>query len=313
VKRFIASIPVLLGAASFGILSTIVKLAYRAGFTPGEVTSSEILFGFIVLWLICLPAWSQLRHISKKSVLQLILSGCFTGMVGIFYYYALQTLDASFGVILLFQFVWMGFLVDWVISHHVPTRNQWISIILVLIGTVLAAGLQSLNRQHISVLGIVFGLLAAASYTGNLTVNARVATDVPAPLRSSLFMTGAAIITLVVYPPQFLATGALFHGLWLYMVLLGLFGVVIPPYLFAIGIPKIGFSLASILGSIELPVVIACSYLVLHEQVTLVQLGGICCILGGIVISELHLQRKPTHTEPVETAETAQQHKLAEV
>jgi Predicted permease, DMT superfamily len=292
VKKFLASLLVLLGAASFGLLSTIVKFAYHAGFNAEEVTSSQILFGFIVLWLISLPAWPQLRQISKATLLKLVASGTFTGLVGIFYYYALQSLDASFGVILLFQFVWMGFLVDWLISQRRPTRSQGLAIIIVLLGTVLAAGIQSPQIRHISLSGVLFGLLAAASYTGSITVNARIATEVPAPLRSALFMTGATIITLLVYPPHFLLTGTLFHGLWPYVLLLGLFGVVIPPYLFAIGMPQIGPALASILGSVELPVVILCSHLFLHEQVTPVQVGGVLCILGGIVIAELHTRRK---------------------
>lgn len=288
-KRLTSSLLVLLGAASFGILSTVVKLSYQAGFNAAEVTGSQVLFGCICLWLISIPSWPHLFHLPVRTIFTLLASGLFTGLVGIFYYYALQTIAASFGIILLFQFVWMGFLVEWLISRKRPTRKQWIAIGIVLVGTFLAAGYQALNFQHLSIIGILLGLLAAASYTGNLTVNGRVATEVPSALRSALMLTGATIITLIVYPPQFLLNSSLGHGLWLYTVILGLFGVIIPPYLYAIGIPKIGSAMASILGSIELPIVILCSSLILHEQVAFSQICGVVLILLGIIISELRL------------------------
>jgi drug/metabolite transporter (DMT)-like permease len=223
--------------------------------------------------------------------LKLITSGIFTGLVGVCYYYALQTIEASFGIILLFQFVWMGFLVDWIISRRRPTGKQWLAILIVLTGTVLAAGYQALTFHHISVIGVVLGLLAAVCYTANLTVNARVALEVPSALRSAFMLTGAAIVTLIIYPPQFLFTGSLTHGLWLYTLLLGLFGVIIPPYLYAIGIPRVGSAMAAILGSVELPVVILCSSLILHEQITVSQWCGVLLILLGIFVSELNLKR----------------------
>lgn len=285
-KRFNASILVLLGAASFGILSTIVKLGYNRGFSTADITGSQILFGFLALWLLSIPSLKKLRLLSGASIGKLILSGTFGGLVGITYYLALQHLSASLGVILLFQFVWMGFLLDWLIQKRRPSRNQWVSIIVVLVGTVLAAGYEALTFEHVSIVGVLLGLLAAAFYTANITVNGRVETQVTPILRSALMMTGGMIITMLVFPPQFLFTSALGNGLWIFAILLGLFGVIIPPYLYARGIPVIGPAMASILGSIELPVVITSSALILHEQISLMQWGGVALILVGIFISE---------------------------
>jgi drug/metabolite transporter (DMT)-like permease len=140
--------------------------------------------------------------------------------------------------------------------------------------------------EDLSLAGILLGLLAAASYTGTLNVNGHVALDVPSELRSTLMMTGAAILTLIIFPPQFLANGTLLHGLWIFALLIGLFGVVIPPYLYAKGIPTIGPAMASIIGSVELPVVIISSSIFLKETTTVLQWIGVLLILLGIIISE---------------------------
>ncbi len=44
-KRIKGGLLVFFGAASFGLLSTIVKFAYAEGYTLGEITGDTILFG----------------------------------------------------------------------------------------------------------------------------------------------------------------------------------------------------------------------------------------------------------------------------
>lgn len=285
-NKFIGSLLVLLGAASFGILSTFVKLGYQAGFSASEITGSQVLFGCMGLWLLSIPSWRHLRRLSWKSIARLAASGIFSGLTGVFYYLALQTVTASLGVVLLFQFVWMGLLVDWLLNRRVPTWNRWLALISVLIGTVLAANYQALILSPLDVKGICLGLLAAASYTGNIVINERVEPQVPPTLRSTFIMTGALIVTLIIYPPHFLFDGALAQGLWFWALILGCFGVIIPPFLFAWGVPIIGAGLTTILGSIELPVVILMSTLVLREHVEPIQWLGVVLILAGIMLAE---------------------------
>ncbi|GCE14422.1 EamA family transporter [Tengunoibacter tsumagoiensis] len=289
-NKLTASLLVLLAGASFGILSTMVKLAYGQGFSVADVTSSQLVFGCLGLWIISLPRLGGLRHLSWQTVLKLLVSGIFPGLTGVFYYLSLQTLSASLAVILLFQFVWMSILLDWFIRRKPLTQNQWIALICVVAGTVLAGGYEALTKGSFDLVGISFALLAACSYTGNISVSGRVAVEVPASLRSTLMMTGATLITICIFPPTFIATGALEQGLWVWMVLLGIFGVIIPPFLFTLGIPPIGPAMAAILSSIELPVATTLSALVLSEKVTLSQWGGVMLILIGIFISEQRLQ-----------------------
>ncbi|GAB7053680.1 MULTISPECIES: DMT family transporter [unclassified Paenibacillus] len=285
-KRFKASMLVLLGAASFGILSTFVKLAYSYGFTPGEVTGSQVLIGWAAMWLISLPYWRTLKRVDRRSVFKLIGSGLFTGLTGVFYYYSLQSLDASFAVLLLFQFTWMGLLMDWFLHGKSPGRFQVAGVAVILAGTVLASGLWMGTTKPVNLSGAGLGLLAAASYTLFIYFSGKVAVEVPALLRSSWMVTGAAIVVLLIYPPQFLWNGSLAEGLWLWGGILALFGMILPPYVFAKGAPHLDTGMAAILGAVELPVVIIVSGLLLGERTGWVQWLGIGLILAGIILSE---------------------------
>jgi drug/metabolite transporter (DMT)-like permease len=62
--------------------------------------------------------------------------------------------------------------------------------------------------------------------------------------------------------------------------------MILPSYLFAKGAPFVETGLASVLGAVELPVVIVCSALLLQEPQGAGQWMGILVILLGIFVSE---------------------------
>lgn len=111
---------VFLGGCCYGILSTFVKFAYKAGFTPNEVSGGQYLFGVLIIWLIFL--FTKKQKLSLKQVLILLVSGIPFGLTSICYYRALQSLNASLAIIFLFQFVWIGSLFDFIFNHHKPTK-----------------------------------------------------------------------------------------------------------------------------------------------------------------------------------------------
>ncbi len=277
---------ILLAGVCYGILSTIVKLAYQHHFSPADVTSSQILLGCLGLWTMSMASLKQLRACSWTTVLKLMGSGISYGLTGVFYYVALQTLSVALGVIVFFQYVWMGILLEWIFQRRAPTRNRWLALLLVGMGTILAAGYQAWQLAHLNLVGICFGLLAALCYAVILSVSGRVAVEVPPLLKSALMVTGGTITTLVIFPPVFLVNGSLGQGLWVWGLLLGLFGVILPSFLLNKGTPIIGVGLATILSAIELPMVIAVSALVLGETIDVLQWGGVVLILLGIVVAE---------------------------
>jgi len=284
-ERFRGAIAVFIGAASFGILSTFVKLAYAENFTLGEVTGVQVLFGTIILWsLYGLYAFKNKEAYPKKTnKIKILLTGISTGAVSILYYKCVELVPASIAIVLLMQFIWISALIDLVVFKQKPSKKQFWGIAGILLATLLATGVFEASIKTINPWGIVYGMLAAMAYAIFIIVNGKVENDYPPIQKSALMVTGACIFVFTVLQPAELIFLESDSRIMYYGLLLSLFGTVLPPLLFAYGIPKIGISLGSILSAVELPVAVLMSYTILSEPVSLLQWGGVVGILAVVV------------------------------
>ncbi|MCJ8164619.1 DMT family transporter [Pontibacter sp. E15-1] len=287
---------VFLGACSFGILSTIVKFAYREGFSLGDVTGAQALFGLIVLWAIVLVRNlmpdNAGRRTSFKEKLKLAAMGTSSGLVSIFYYKCVQEVPASIAILLLMQFTWMSLVLEAIANRKLPSLLQVGTVALVLLGTVLAGRLFSGTLPDFNLVGVGFGLLAALAYAVFLMINGGAGNSMHPTTKSALILTGACALIFTVFPPAFLVNGALAQGLFKWGIGLALFGTIIPPLFYAYGLPKTGLGLGAILSAAELPVAVLLSSVVLHEEVWAVQWMGVALIIGAIILSNISSLRK---------------------
>ncbi|MCY4780092.1 DMT family transporter [Sphingobacterium sp. UT-1RO-CII-1] len=292
-------IAVFLGAASFGILSTFVKKAYAEGFSLGEITGIQALFGMLILWFILTTIYlfnKSYFHSFKSNTPKwhILLSGIATGSVSILYYKSVQLIPASLAIVLLMQYIWIGQLIEFLLFKQRPTKKQSICIFIILLSTLLATGMFEQDLKDVNILGVLYGIFAATAYSIFLLVSGRVGNDHP-PLQKSAFMvSGAFIFIFILLQPITLFQPDTLSSLWKYGLLLSVFGTVLPPVLFTYGIPKTGVSLAGILSSVELPVAVCMSYLVLKEPVSQIQFIGVLAII--IVVIILNLNRKKDTT-----------------
>jgi len=282
------AILVFLGACSFGVLTTLVKISYSEGFTLAEVTGAQVFFGAIVLWLI-LAGRALFQNIKFQFTWQnswkVLLTGISTGLVSLCYYKSIQELPASIGILLLMQFTWISMLLEIIIHRKFPTRMQWISVIFILLGTYLAGNVYSLDNIPFSLEGIGYGFLAGFFYAVFIWANGRVGNALVPVQKSAMMITGSCIFIFMIFPPEFLWNGSLSAGLWSWGLVFALFGTVIPPLFYAYGIPKTGVGLSSILSSAELPVAVFFSSWLLQEKVTGLQWVGVATILFAIVVA----------------------------
>ncbi|WP_293300072.1 DMT family transporter [Pedobacter sp. UBA4863] len=288
---------VLFGACSFGILSTFVKLAYAEGYTLGDVTGTQALFGVIMLWSIYLiqrrtQAKAKPKPVIKTHWIKLLLAGTFTGLVSLTYYQCVKLVPASVAIILLMQFVWITVILELIFFKKKPNRLQMLAILFILVGTVAASGYFEQSAENLSIAGIGYGLIAALCYAIFLMLNGNLGNEYPPIQKSALMITGACILIFIVLPPAFLFNGALNGSLLKWGLILAVFGTVIPPLCFAAGIPKIGLTMSSILSSAELPVAVSMSALVLREEVSLIRWIGVAIILSSMILPNLENLKK---------------------
>lgn len=287
-----------LGATSYGMLATFVKIAYNEGFTTAEVTTSQFVYGLLGLLIINLiqrkNTKTEVIKPSRKNIMQLIIAGTSTGLTSLFYYIAVKYIDVSIGIVLLMQTVWMGVLLEWVLDKKAPSLQKTLAVFVVLIGTAMAINIFKIDFNDPSIdwaKGLFWGILAAASFTTTMFTANRIATHVSAAQRSLLMLCGGAVIVftfaLITQIDPFDLSIFTKWG-----IILALFGTIIPPLLLNAGFPHTGIGLGSIVASLELPVSVLMAYFLLNEQVILIQWLGIILIILAIVIMNLNFKKK---------------------
>lgn len=268
--------------ACYGVLSTCVKLAYSHGFGLADVSGAQYFYGMALLWIAIL---CKARHsISLKSLIPFFFLSLPMALTTIFYYESLETLSASMAVVFLFQSIWMGSVVDMIRRRTWPTWLHTLSVLMALGGTMLAAGLFSGNETFSFQIGMLWGLLAACSYATEIVGLNTFGKSVPPLWKSAIMATTAALFTFFLLPPVFLESITRFFDLAPFGIVLGLFGVALPPLLLSTGMPHISPGLGSLLAASELPVALLLSLLVLGESISPMQGIGIVLILGGIFL-----------------------------
>ena len=282
-----------LGATSYGMLATFVKLAYQENFTTAEVTSAQFIYGIIGILIIHLFQKKQTKtpilKASKKDVFQLMLAGTSLGMTSVFYYLCVKYIDVSIAIVLLMQTVWMGVLLEWFLDQKAPSKQKVVAVFIVLIGTLLATNLLN-SSVEIDWKGIIFGMLAAASFTTTMFTANKIALGISTAQRSLYMLLGGAII-VAGFALFTQTTPFNFEIFMKWGIVLALFGTIIPPMLMNSGFPKTGLGLGSIVSSLELPVSVLMAYFILKESVIVSQWLGVLLIIFAIVIMNINFNR----------------------
>lgn len=287
-----------LGATSYGMLATFVKIAYTEGYSTAEVTTAQFVYGLIGLLTLNLIFLAKKNNatvaVTQKETLQLIAAGTSTGLTSLFYYLAVKYIPVSIGIVLLMQTVWMGVLLEWFLDKKAPSFQKISAVFIVLLGTALAINILKINFDAQEVdwaAGLFWGLLAAASFTTTMFTANRIATSVPVQKRSILMLLGGAIIvfSFALFTQETSFNMGIFSK---WGIVLALFGTIIPPLLLNAGFPHTGIGLGSIVSSLELPVSVLMAYFILNEEVIAIQWFGIVLIISAIIIMNLNFKKK---------------------
>jgi len=300
-----------IGASIYGMLATFVKMAYHDGYTTSEVTTSQFVLGLVGLLVLnfiqTITSKQKLSSPSGKEIKMLMLAGTSLGCTSLFYYIAVQYIAVSIAIVLLMQSVWFSVVVESFLTKKLPNARKIVSVVIVLLGTVLATNLINMDIE-LDWHGIFWGLLAAGSYTLTMFTSNTLATHLPVLRKSIVMLSGGSIVIFVFlffaqigpmysdglrsFYLNFTENTEHIHSfnypiLWTYGFALALFGTIIPPILFNIGFPNAGLGLGSIVSSLELPVSVTMAYVLLGEKVELIQWMGIILILFAIVLMNL--------------------------
>ncbi|MCA6422006.1 MAG: EamA family transporter [Flavobacterium sp.] len=289
-----------LGATSYGMLATFVKLAYAdtsslgLHYTPAEVITAQFVIGILLILIINLfqknRKGNKVIKATSKEIKSLMLVGTSTGMTSIFYYLAVQYIPVSIGIVLLMQTVWMGVVLEIFLEKKLPSRIKIVSVSIVLIGTALATNLFN-NTIELEWKGIVLGLLAAASFTTTMFAANKIATSISSAQRSLYMLLGGAVVVFI-FTLLTQHTPFNYDIFYKWGILIALFGTVIPPMLLNAGFPLTGIGLGSIVAALELPVSVFMAFLILNETVNFWQWIGVLLIIIAVIVMNIRVKKR---------------------
>ena len=276
------------GAACYGILATFVKYANNNGLDTASLAFSQYVFGALVLTVMSLflsgksKSKDVVQTVARFPRLKLMAYGTSLGFTSCFYYLSIQYIPVSVAIILLMQTIWMGVALEYLIARHLLSQTKIIGALIAIVGTLLAAKIFE-GAVQINMAGILFGLLAAVSYTATMYASDKVALELNNINRSKYLVYGGFLIVVLFYNFEIIQS---FN--WLVFLkwgsFLGFFGTILPPLLFNKGFPQVGTGLGSIIASFEIPVSVFSAYLILHEVISVLQWLGIIIILFAVVL-----------------------------
>lgn len=297
---------VFVAGLSYGVMATTVKFAYNAGFTWNQVVASQACFGmfiFAVVFITRALLRKKSDKLTRRQVLRMLGLGITTCTTSILYSFSLTMLPVAVAITLLFQFTWIGMVIQIATTRRMPHPAEIAAVLVIVIGTFLASGFFETDlNPDLNPIGIACGLLSAISCAAFVYLSGKVENDVPTIQRGLIVCCGSSILGLIVCPDYFVS-GALQAGIWQYGLILGFFGLFAPVILFGIGSPHLPAGIATIMASSELPAAILISVFILQEPINLLQGLGVIVILCGVVVSQLpHLLESRRNSEPSVTS-----------
>ncbi len=294
-NRNIGIAATLIGAMLFSMKAVFIKLAYGYAVTPVVLLSLRMAFSLPIF--IVIGAWSS----RGKSTVEpwrtsTVLAAAGIGFAG--YYLAsildfigLSYLSAGMERIILFVYPTLVLLAQGLLFGQKITRIQFAATGLSYVGILVAfADGWALGGKDFGFGALaVFG--AAVTYAGYVIGSGRMTPRLGTVRFTTLAMIVAGIAILV----HALVAGERLSGwpneVYLLGIVLAIVCTVIPTYLVADGIRRIGASDGAIIGAVGPIVTIAMEWWILDEHLTWLQGFGASLVVLGVVLASVSTAR----------------------
>lgn len=278
-----------MGVLAFSFRPILIKLSYAAH----PVSPTTLLFlrmGLSLPFFLAIAWW--LRH--QQPVLTRRDWAAIVGLGFLGYYAAsfldfigLQWVGAGVGRLILYLFPTLVLLLSFLFLKTVPGWRAIIALVVSYAGIVLVLANQIGGEERMFALGAALVFASALCYAGYLVAGSQVVKRVGS-MRFTAYSTVIATVPAVI---QFLllesaAALDLPGNVWGYAIVLATFSTVLPLFLQAEALKRIGANHFALIGALGPVSVAVTSALGLDEPFTAVQaVGGALVIFGVLLVS----------------------------
>jgi len=278
----------LLAALFFSIKAIFVKLAYQYGVDAITLLTLRMAFALPVFVAV---AFMEQRKVSAQNIT--LHQGAAMIALGLIGYYlasmldfvGLQYVSASIERLILFLFPTFTVLLSMLFLGRRVSRVEIGALILSYAGIALCVGQEVSLDGEDSLLGVLFIFGSTMAYAVYLVGSGEL---IPR-IGSRRFMAYAMIISCLAVLMQFVISRdmSMLHqpaAVYGYGLAIALFSTVLPAFMLAAAIHRIGASHTSIVGGIGPVLTIILAVWILGETMTGLQTGGALLVVAGVLM-----------------------------
>jgi len=279
----------IIGTALFSLKSIFIKLAYEEGLSAESVLMLRMaialpIYTGILIWLYKRPV--QVPEQLNRHLLKIF----FLGFIGYFLsswldLKGLEFISAQLERLTLFSYPILVALLGAVFFKAPLTKIIIVSLLMSYGGIWVVFNQEISFSGENSALGTLLVFLAALSFSLYVLLGKKVIHQVGSLWFTSIAMITSSIIVLVYYAIFFNYNALIVTSLaWVWLVLLAIFSTVIPSFMIAEAIAKIGPAQTGIIGTLGPMVTIVLAVFILNEPFSLYHALGISLVIGGVTV-----------------------------
>lgn len=280
------------GAVCFSTKAIIVKLAYRdTSIDAVTLLALRMLFSMPFFVVSAAVASKQNDNVkfTASQWFYILLIGCLGYYVSsLLDFLGLQYVTAGIERLILFIYPTLVLLISSLVFKHKITSLQWLAVVMTYVGLFIAFYGEAdftIARDANFYWGASMIFVCAITYAIYIVGSGKLISLVGAVKYNSYAMSFACVAVLIHFVTA--SNKSLFNlptAVYGYSFLMAIIATVIPSYLIAEGIKRIGHDNAAIVGSIGPVSTIIQANFFLYEPIFALQLAGTALILLGVLL-----------------------------
>ncbi len=250
-----------------------------------EIVFLRTLIGSVLLLFLFLLSKGRF-HIKeyKKDTLFITLSGIAMGTSWMFLYEAYQQIGVSLSSLLYYCGPVIVMILSPLIFKEKLTVPKLVGFAVVLVGILLVNG--NAADGNINTWGLFCAAMSAVTYFFMVTLNKQ-AKNITG-MENSVIQLIVSFLTVGIF--MLIKQGIIIHvpaNAWFWVLVLGIVNTGIGCYLYFSPLSKLPVQTVAVCGYLEPLSAVVFAAILLGEKMTLIQVAGAACIIGGAMIGEL--------------------------
>lgn len=281
---------ILTSGCCWGFHGVLIKFALGFGISFLQVFLLETLFATIFFGSFAKSFFKKLRPTRPGHWWSLLGLGLSSIGVGNLLFYAFSVGPVAIGATLMFMYLPVVYAYSLLAKHQTFLWRKMAAIASILIGAFLTTEIATSFKEPGALPAVFASLTAAMCWAVVFIITPGVAGHTTTEFRcfavSGIGFIGTLVI-LAFVPSLWLPISG---NLWMFAglaIVLGAIGQTLPVIALMKGLPLTGSSLGGVLSSVELPIAVFSSALILGESLNLPKVIGVILVLAGIVYYNL--------------------------